>query len=233
MVLDQLAERILGRTIWRSSHLERVDQSRSASVSQSDLGDAWPLTVNSAELCNGGPGAVFVVADGKYYPVNGVAGGFLSGAGLQASDLREIWRDDPVLPGLKVSVGPLINMALADGFGEEPRRFSHSWWRRRRAWVVRATLSPLVLLTNLMTTVVLFLTALIEGRVGGVILLMLVAGALFVTWLTTGILLQEFWEAVTGLWNQPFSEHGVFFAAAPGFMILALVIFVMRHMDSD
>jgi len=174
-----------------------------------------------------------VVADGKYYPVNGVAGGFLSGAGLQASDLREIWRDDPVLPGLKVSVGPLINMALADGFGEEPRRFSHSWWRRRRAWVVRATLSPLVLLTNLMTTVVLFLTALIEGRVGGVILLMLVAGALFVTWLTTGILLQEFWEAVTGLWNQPFSEHGVFFAAAPGFMILALVIFVMRHMDSD
>ena len=65
------------------------------------------------------------------------------------------------------------------------------------------------------------------------VVLVLVVGALFVTWLTTGILVQEFWEALIGLWNRPFWEHGIFFAVAPGFMILALVVFVMRHMDSD
>ncbi len=213
--------------------MERVDDARSAIVSRSDLGDAWPLTVDSVELCNGGPGAVFAIANGMYYPVNGLADAFLNGAGVQVGNLHEIWRDDPVFPELKVSVGPLISMALAQDFGNESERFSHSWWRRRSAWAVRTTLIPLVLATNLMTRIALILTAVIQGRFGRMIVLVLVLGALFVTWLTTGILVQEFWEALTGLWDRPFREHGIFFAVAPGFMILALVVFVMRHTDSD
>ena len=60
-----------------------------------------------------------------------------------------------------------------------------------------------------------------------------VVAALFATWLANGILLQEFGEALTGLWDRPVREHGIFFAIAGGFMILGLVAFVMRHMDSD
>ena len=233
VVLDHIAARVLGRALWRSSHLERIDRARSAFVKRTDLEEAWPLTVESVELCNGGPGAVFLIADGKHYPVNGLADGFLRGAGLQVTDLREIWRDDPTLPGLKVSVGPLIDMALAEGFGDEPDRFSLPWWRRRRASVVRGTLQPLLHVTKLVSKVGLALTASVRGRFGRMNSSVLVAGALFVTWLTTGILLQESWEALTGLWNRPFLEHGIFFAVAPGAMILVLVIFVMRHSDSD
>jgi len=232
VVLDHIAERILGRAIWLSSQLERVDQASSETVSRSDLGDAWPLTVDSVELCHGGPGAVYVIVDDRCYPVNGLAPGFLSGAGLQVGELRDIWRDDPGTADLKVSIGPLINMALAEDFGEQPERFSRPWWRGRRAWAVRVALSPLMLVTNLLTRLAQILSAAIQGRFGRMIVVALVVGALLVTWLTTGILLQEFWEALTGLWKRPFREHGIFFAVAPGVMILALVVFVMRHRDS-
>ena len=233
MVLDQIAERILGRAIWLSSRLERVEQAHLATVSWSDLGDAWPFTVDPVELCNGGAGAVYAIANGNHYPVNGLADGFLSGAGVQVSDLREIWRDDPETPDLKVSVGPLINIALAEDFGEQPERFSRRWWRRRRVRALRWALSPLMLATKLLSRIAQVLTASIHGRFGRMIVMALVAGALLVTWLATGILLQEFWEAFTGLWQRPFWEHGIFFAVAPGAMILTLVVFAMRHRDSE
>lgn len=78
-------------------------------VTARDLGADWPLTVDSATLaCDGsdGMGDATATVNGKTYALNGLA----KGAGLPPID--EIWKADPDLPGLKKSIGPLIDRAL-------------------------------------------------------------------------------------------------------------------------
>lgn len=72
-----------------------------------DLGDKWPLTVDAIRLrCVNGREVVFD-AGGTTYALNGTAKGT-----KQYADLAPIWRDDPKIPGLKVSLLPLVMAGL-------------------------------------------------------------------------------------------------------------------------
>lgn len=80
-------------------------------VSSDEFGADWPLTVDSGDLsCEGSNGfgaVVFTDPDGNEYGVNGVA------AGQGYSPIDPIWKDDPELAGLKISIGPLIDRGLS------------------------------------------------------------------------------------------------------------------------
>lgn len=76
-------------------------------VSRQDLGDDWPLTVESGELrCEGG--AVTIESDGTVFYLNGTA----KGRGL-GEDPAAIWADDETNQmDLKKSLAPLLLMGL-------------------------------------------------------------------------------------------------------------------------
>jgi len=75
-----------------------------------EYGDHWPLTVPGVrvELLPGCAAVVHTATD--TYALNGVA--------LRHGYARidPIWRDDPAIPGLKVNISPLLDLAL--GLGE-------------------------------------------------------------------------------------------------------------------
>lgn len=74
---------------------------------KADLGAQWPLTVDAIRLrCVNGRELVFD-ADGTTYALNGTAKGT-----KRYADLGPIWRDDPLTPGLKISLQPLLDMGL-------------------------------------------------------------------------------------------------------------------------
>lgn len=80
-------------------------------VSSDEFGSKWPLTVDSGDLrCEGSQGfgsVVFTDPDGNEYGVNGVA------VGQGYPPIDPIWKDDPELAGLKISIGPLIDRGLS------------------------------------------------------------------------------------------------------------------------
>ena len=79
----------------------------SVQLSADQYGSKWPLTVKEGTLrCEGVQSVVFE-ANGSSYGVNGSAldQGF--------KDIHPIWKDDPALKGLKISISPLINRGLA------------------------------------------------------------------------------------------------------------------------
>jgi Protein of unknown function (DUF2511) len=81
-------------------------------VSRADYGAKWPLKVESGTLRCDDPGAVTFTSNGTTYWVNGTAGDY--GADDQGwKDIRPIWANDPDIPGLKISIGPLIDDGLA------------------------------------------------------------------------------------------------------------------------
>lgn len=80
-------------------------------VSREMLGDEWPLTVEEGTLRCDGPavaGAIFFEAEGRWYPVNGIARGRSEGV-----EIDVIWADDPEIPGAKKHIGVLIERGLA------------------------------------------------------------------------------------------------------------------------
>lgn len=81
-------------------------------INRRDYGPDWPLTVDSAVLCKK-YNAIWIEANNKKYALNGRAHAVLPRFGHSFSDLREIWADDPNLPGLKISVHQLIQDGLA------------------------------------------------------------------------------------------------------------------------
>lgn len=75
-------------------------------VTRESLGDSWPLTVDQAHVeCLDGRLAV-VHANGTTYALNGTA----KSRGYPAVD--PIWRANPSIPGTKINIGPLIDIAL-------------------------------------------------------------------------------------------------------------------------
>ncbi|WP_083421673.1 DUF2511 domain-containing protein [Mycobacterium ulcerans] len=73
----------------------------------------WPFTVDSATLfCTkpAGPQSerVTVVANHEMYALNGTA----QDANLWPA-FDPIWRDDPIAPGMKINIGPMIERGLA------------------------------------------------------------------------------------------------------------------------
>lgn len=72
----------------------------------------WPLTVPAGEVeCTNN--LVTFHAGGKTYAVNGSAKGYAKAKNLAWRDVREIWRDDPGVPGTKVVITPIIDRGLA------------------------------------------------------------------------------------------------------------------------
>lgn len=83
---------------------------KSREISRADLGDQWPLTVESGTLhCNGGDGVgeVYLTVDGVNYAINGNA----KGTG-RYQDVTPIWADDPGTGGLKKGIDHLIDEGL-------------------------------------------------------------------------------------------------------------------------
>jgi hypothetical protein len=83
-------------------------------VTREELGDDWPLTVDSAWVWCQSDQTILMRADGHTYGLNGPA----QDAGYPSPD--PIWRDDPNMPDgvdAKISLRPLINrgMELCDG----------------------------------------------------------------------------------------------------------------------
>lgn len=93
----------------------------SREITDDEYGDRWPLTVDKAKLCCR-HNAVWIEVNGKRFGLNGLAKGFLERHGYTVHELEEIWRPDPEIEGLRVSIGPLID----DGLKLEARNLAES-----------------------------------------------------------------------------------------------------------
>lgn len=81
----------------------------SAEVSLAKMKDAWPFTLDKGVLrCESS--LVTFSANGKTYAVNGSAK--TKGRTAGWTDVREIWKDNPAIPGTKISIGPMITKGL-------------------------------------------------------------------------------------------------------------------------
>ena len=100
-----------------SSCFSSIALAASAEISSAEFKDRWPLTVNTGTLtCNQGPGnlntqLVTFTTGRKTYALNGAARGQAKRRGWLEID--QIWRDNPSIPGAKVSIRPLIDRGLA------------------------------------------------------------------------------------------------------------------------
>lgn len=79
--------------------------SHSKSVSRSDYGTSWPLTVDSATIGCADSHYPYVQVDSIRYALTGAEAGYAS--------LNSIWAADPSSPGLRIDIAPLRAAALA------------------------------------------------------------------------------------------------------------------------
>ena len=85
-----------------------TDDAHQQAISRADLGDKWPLMIDSGTLeCRNGA-EVVLSSGGTLYALNGTA----KSRKLYA-DVTSVWADDPSMAGLKVSIGPLIDEGLS------------------------------------------------------------------------------------------------------------------------
>ncbi|HTU15936.1 MAG TPA: DUF2511 domain-containing protein [Solirubrobacterales bacterium] len=82
------------------------DSSSSGSISQSDLGKKWPLTVDHGTLGCDGMGVLFEAPDGTTYGLNGTA------QTMGYPGIDPIWKPDPLGYGLKINIGALMDRGL-------------------------------------------------------------------------------------------------------------------------
>lgn len=85
-------------------------------VSREEFGADWPLTVDGGTLRCKFPDserpqlhALLIEVGEVSYALNGTAKAHASANGWR--DVKEIWRDNPRIPGTKVAVTPLLNRA--------------------------------------------------------------------------------------------------------------------------
>lgn len=79
-------------------------------ISANEFGDRWPLLVESGYVdCERG-GCVVFRSGGETYAINGNAMSWKARRGY--SDLEPIWKDDPKIPGVKVSIAPILDAGL-------------------------------------------------------------------------------------------------------------------------
>ena len=80
-------------------------------ITADEYGDLWPLTVDEAKLyCR--HSAVWIKVNRRKYGLNGLSYGLLRRHGYTVYELEDIWRPNPEIEGLKVSIGPLISDGL-------------------------------------------------------------------------------------------------------------------------
>ena len=77
-------------------------------VTRSRYGKRWPFTVPQGIVaCDDHGGVVFTTPDGTTYWLNGTAGDE-----HKYRDVHPIWRKDPSIPGLRIDIGPMIDLGL-------------------------------------------------------------------------------------------------------------------------
>ena len=81
-----------------------------AKVSESAAKFAWPFTIPEGRVECRNKAEVVFVAGSKVYSINGTADAFASQRGYQ--DVKPIWKDHPTIPGLKINIGPIIEIGL-------------------------------------------------------------------------------------------------------------------------
>lgn len=103
----ELSVRVIGTASELGTDMESQSVSAdTGEISREEYGESWPFTVDSGRLeCWRGSAAVFV-ADGTVYQLNGVA------KQMGHAPIDPIWRDNPAIPGTKISLGPVIQRAL-------------------------------------------------------------------------------------------------------------------------
>jgi hypothetical protein len=75
-------------------------------VSKGEFRESWPFTVQSGILdCVDGQAAVFKT-DGRVYQLNG------SARSRGYAPIDPIWRENPEIPGTKVNISRMIDLAL-------------------------------------------------------------------------------------------------------------------------
>ncbi|GEN28975.1 hypothetical protein HVA01_26210 [Halovibrio variabilis] len=75
-------------------------------VSKGEFGESWPFTVESGVVdCVDGQAAIFKTG-GTSYQLNG----FARSSGYAPID--PIWRENPEIPGVRVNIGSMIDLAL-------------------------------------------------------------------------------------------------------------------------
>lgn len=79
-------------------------------VTQSEYGDAWPLTVSEIYLRCQSPKLINFYADGEIYALNGSARTHAADYGWK--DFQTVWRADPQNPDYKILPSPLIERGL-------------------------------------------------------------------------------------------------------------------------
>ena len=228
-LLEDIGQRQIARVLFRTMHRERYLGAKSRMVREADVGEDWPLAVPEVELFWVAK-AIFVRANGSLYWVNGWAESFLLGIGEEVRDIREIQRPNLDFPGALKTITPLFQLATEMEDWESPPRFSRWWWRRLGLWTLKALFAPLVLVWKIAELFILGLTAMISGAGGGIFIILLIwAVAAF----TTGLLLQELWNALVGLWQEPFLKHGIFYVVGIFVAPLAIAIYMAKHQDQD
>jgi hypothetical protein len=85
-------------------------------VTKEEFGEDWPFTVergfvDCTNLSGGLREAVFR-SGGMTYALNGTARSRAKAQGYE--DVMDIWRDDPNNPGLKIDIGPILDLALQE-----------------------------------------------------------------------------------------------------------------------
>lgn len=99
---------LLASILMFSATIAHAAPPTSAKVTSAEMASDWPLTVDTGELaCERGTFIKFT-AGGKTYAVNGSAKDFSRSKGLGWRDVREIWRDNPEIPGTKIPISALI-----------------------------------------------------------------------------------------------------------------------------
>jgi hypothetical protein len=74
-------------------------------INKAELGEKWPFTVESGYVdCPDGLSAIFRTGDTEY-GLNGMA----TARGF--ADPEPIWMNDPSIPGAKIDIGPMIDLA--------------------------------------------------------------------------------------------------------------------------
>lgn len=78
-------------------------------ISRADMPTDWPFTVESGVLaCEHGLLIKFMT-NGRTYAINGSADDYSRVNGLKWRDAREIWRDNPSIPGTKIPLYSMIS----------------------------------------------------------------------------------------------------------------------------
>ena len=231
-LLEDLGQKKIAQMLYRGMHAERYLGAKSRIVRADQVGDAWPLTVPEVELFWAAD-AIFVRASGHLYRVNGWATSYLKGIGEEVLDIRDIQQAHPEIPELLMSTTPLFDLARELEHEENPPVFSRWWWRRWGLRVLKLVFTPLNLVVGIAELILKGLTALISLRGGSVVALAIFFLLISLSVLTTGLLFQELWDAFTGLWQEPFWDHGIFYVIGGIATPLVIIAYLAKHQDQD